>query len=888
MRPILILTSIFFALNAFSQSEKVEVIGWIKMKQQEGVLEGASACIISGDDRTLEVCTFSDQNGKFSIKVPASTSELRLIISHIGYLPYSQSVLLNPGITELDTIFLKEKSNLLDLVDVEAKAPPVLNKLDTTFYNPAYFLDSDVESSLDLLEVLPGISIDTEGIMYVNGIPVNKIMINGMPFFKDGFLLALEDVPADFLESVQVTSTKTKSEAFANEAGSQDAKTINLVIAKEKYGGYTGNIGAGGGTNERFDLQGGINSFGSKGLVSVLARAKNTNDLNISTGQNKVPAGLNTAQNYGLNFSGRIKDKIDVNGNYFVTGNKQENETERLRENFLPNSNFFSDSRTIMEDLSTTHTINLGFDFKINSTLMLNIAPTFGFQKNDNESFDSLVSFHSMNLFINGSSGLYETTGSVKNIGNRLSLTKKTGIKGNVLKLNVSNALVLANEEKEILLKTYFYTDTGDYNLHQDQIIRFGNNNSNVNADLSYKFGLDKQPVFITVGMAYLHRKSTEENSVFDKKESGEQTFFNETLSNNYELFSHEASPQLKLTYKKKNWSTNIALNQFYSMLNYTDILRPQNSLVRVYTGTRLNTKTKYQVSPGTNLSLSYELKNELPSIGQMQPFQNAQNPLFIIKGNPDLKVQENHQLNLNFQAYDSKKKRGVFANANATLRNNQVVVKSSLDENLVRTVTYANVSGGYSVSGNIRYDKRIMLDSGITVRFDVRLTPMLHRNINFNNDIRYENRIVSLIPKAMSKIVFANKNVLELGYQTFISNTYYELEQAVNQNLYMHQFHVTAGFHLFENCMWNNQFLYANTTSVNMNFQQSNALWNASIDYKLLSQKLELSLMVYDVLNKNVSVTQLATPEYIEDLKRAVLKRYVMLKLNWKISSMS
>jgi hypothetical protein len=294
----------------------------------------------------------------------------------------------------------------------------------------------------------------------------------------------------------------------------------------------------------------------------------------------------------------------------------------------------------------------------------------------------------------------------------------------------------------------------------------------------------------------------------------------------------------------------------------------------------------RYKINAATSLNSSYNLTNNAPSLSQMQPFLNNLDPLNVFQGNPDLKLQENHQFNVNLQSFDTQKNSSVFAHINMGLMNHQVVLKSDYDENLVKTSTFTNINGGYSIAGSIRYDKKIKLDSTLTLKFNFGLSSRVNKNISLNNGFTNENHIISLIPKINSKIILPNNNAISVGYQAFMTSTSYAFEEQVSQSLFRHQIHLTSDFHLFKNCIWYNQLLFANTNNLNTTFQQSNTLWNTSLSYKIFKEKATLSLDVYDILNRNISVTQVSTAEYIEDSERTVLERYALLKLTWIFKS--
>jgi hypothetical protein len=80
---------------------------------------------------------------------------------------------------------------------------------------------------------LPGVEVDVAGKITINGKAVDKILVNGKPFFGNDPTIATRNLAKDMIVKVQVTDIKTKAEAFAGDEGNKDKKTINHVINEE-------------------------------------------------------------------------------------------------------------------------------------------------------------------------------------------------------------------------------------------------------------------------------------------------------------------------------------------------------------------------------------------------------------------------------------------------------------------------------------------------------------------------------------------------------------------------------------------------------------------------------------------------------------------------------
>src|SRR5690606_19015445 len=103
----------------------------------------------------------------------------------------------------LEEVILRNIINLEGVVI--SGAPPIRIKTDTLEFNAASFKvrpDANVEA---LLKELPGVDIDEDGKITVNGKEVNQILVNGKPFFDKDGKIALQNLPANLINKVQVT-----------------------------------------------------------------------------------------------------------------------------------------------------------------------------------------------------------------------------------------------------------------------------------------------------------------------------------------------------------------------------------------------------------------------------------------------------------------------------------------------------------------------------------------------------------------------------------------------------------------------------------------------------------------------------------------------------------
>ena len=165
---------------------------------------------------------------------------------------------------------------------------PITIKKDTLEFNVKSFKTKKDANVEDLLQQLPGVEVDDEGKITVNGKPVNKLLVNGKPFFGDDPTITTRNLSKEIIEKVQVTDTKTKSEAFTGEEGDTQNKTINLTIKEENNQGYFGRIAGGKGTEDLYEYASIVNRFRGDRRISILAGGNNTNSRDLVLEKYKI------------------------------------------------------------------------------------------------------------------------------------------------------------------------------------------------------------------------------------------------------------------------------------------------------------------------------------------------------------------------------------------------------------------------------------------------------------------------------------------------------------------------------------------------------------------------------------------------------------------------
>ena len=901
---LLFITSFFY-----SQNQSFTLSGTVISADGQQPLESATIYLERIKDSTLLTYTISNQKGTFEIQEKTTDKNLRLNISYIGYQTFQKIIEIDKEIIELGNLEMVT-GETLDEVLIRSRAPITIKK-DTLEFNVKSFKTKKDATVEDLLKKLPGVEVDDAGNITVNGKAVNKILVNGKPFFGDDPTITTRNLTKEIIEKVQVTDTKTDAQAFAGEDTDGENKTINLTIKEENNKGVFGRLAAGGGTNERWEAAGFFNYFDNDQRISVLAGGNNINSPGFSFGEiNKFFGGGNSiffngngsfgidgrnfgggqgivaSQNAGVNYADTFGEKLDVSGDYFYSGSDGEDRSSTQRENILPDSRFFTNSNSSSTSDSDNHSVNVEFNIKVDSTFLINIRPSLSYRNgrrssnSDEESSDQdglLTNTGTTNSFFESEANGFE---------NELEITKRFGSRGSFIKLSLDNEWSNSTSEDFLTSLTEIFGDTPE-TIFRNQFTDGESTTNNISVQATYRYPLISKKLFLDARFDYQNNKDENINSTFDFDDTT-QTFslFNQDLSTDFTYTNSRSTPSLALNYRGEKLSGNARLGYVFRTLENEDDLR-DIALQQDFEAFEFSSYSNYRFSPKASVYGNYRLSNNPPGVSQIQPFQDVSDPLNIITGNPNLEPTNRHSFYLGYNEFDFQKRTGINVFVNGNVTNDQVVANTIVDENFVRNTTYANVNGNYGFSGSASYSRDIKIDTLRTLKYRVRSSYNTQRAINFNNGEQYASTTNSVTPNL--QLTFNWKDILDIipSYGISFTSTKYDLDTFDDRDFLRHTARLQTATFLPKKLEWRNDINYSFNPDVAPGFQQSAWFWNSTVAYSILKDQGTITLKVYDLLNQNTNARRTATQNFIQDSQSLVLQRYFLLSFSWKFNSL-
>lgn len=202
-------------------------------------------------------------NGDFSLEGLPLFGQYRLVVTAIGYKTIEQKVAFQLKMgqgqdmsqalaavdKDLGNIKLEQDPKLLASVTVTGSKPLIEMGIDRKIFNVEKNIASAGGTAVDVMRQVPSINVDIEGnVTLRNAAP--QIFVDGRPT-----TLTLDQIPADAIQSIEIiTNPSAKYDASGGQSG-----ILNIVLKKNRKAGYNGSVRAGIDSRGKFNGGGDIN-----------------------------------------------------------------------------------------------------------------------------------------------------------------------------------------------------------------------------------------------------------------------------------------------------------------------------------------------------------------------------------------------------------------------------------------------------------------------------------------------------------------------------------------------------------------------------------------------------------------------------------------------------
>ncbi|MBM3411921.1 MAG: hypothetical protein FJY19_00855 [Bacteroidetes bacterium] len=907
----------------------------------------ATVSVINSKDSSLASFALTSKKGDFEIN-NLLPGDYRLIISSKGFEEISRnlSISAEKKIIDLGSLMMSKDYKTLEGVVVTTESPIVV-KNDTVQFNTSGFKTIPNATVEDLLKKIPGMEVDKEGTVKAQGEQVQRIIVDGKEFFGNDPKLATKNLTADMVESVQVFDDMSEQSKFTRIDDGSRSKTINIKLKKDKNKGYFTRALAGAGSNDRFEGNLSFNNFNGNKRFSALFNTNNINKQGfsfndiisamggfsgfgsggnssgsggggfgggsggggfgggmqvISTGRSGGGfggsfGGQNTgvirSLSSGLNFSNEWGTKTKFTGSYFFSDSRPVQEQNILRQTFFVNDSIAYQNRTSRSDnLNQNHRVNIRFEYQIDSLTSILYTPQLTLQHSDNSSFDSSMTTsqtptRSYTAIRTNSRNANVRDGS--NFNNNILFRRKFKKIGRTITIGLSSTWGMSESDGKTISNNHFFLPDGNpvlyfaQNQQYSQAIKTRNNI--VSTSYTEPLGNNK---LLEINYAYTNNFSRSEKETFNYNASNDKYDNPNLLQTNRfkNLFeAHRTGLNFRVQEKKYNYQMGVGVQQSLLENHTYQAATRKDSLIRQnFTNFFPTANFNYTPSRSKNLRFSYNGRTNQPTVTQLQNVPDVTDTLNVRIGNPGLKQEFTHNVNLGYNTFNLATFRFVAANINISATNNRIV-NSIITRGPVQTTTYANVNGylrGFSY---------------FTLGLPFKNPKLKGSNINTTNTMLYL-RDISLINKrenitqtfTLTQGVGVNisKEKFDIGLRTNFgyNKLNYSINSKLNEEYWTQTYNADLTYKLPASFIITTNFDYLINTGRAAGFNQRIPLLGASISKLMFKNKNgELKISANDLLNQNQSITRTAGDNYLQDTRSMVLRRYFLVSFLFNLN---
>ncbi|MBO9592447.1 MAG: hypothetical protein J7599_06010 [Niabella sp.] len=935
MRRLVLLILILLPFAVFAQKKTGSIKGILYDSINDYALQSASVTVYKQADSSIVEFQLTNTQGEFDIKnIPAKTA-LYCIITYTGYRPLIRDFQLDTlnMLTNFGKLFLTHQGkDELEEVVVKAVQPLRMNG-DTLEINPdAFKLDSNAVVE-DMLLRVPGLTVWGDGTITMNGRKLEKVYVDGKPFFGGAAQTATQNLPKNAIEKIQLYQEKDVSKLTNTEEKTDSLYSMNIKLKADKKKGLFGKIGAGYGTDDRYTGDAVAQAYDKKNQLGIAAGINNINKEE-GTGENAFMENT-FKSNFRFFYGGRGNANDGITrrtyGNLKWQHSFSESENSQFYNRFTSDYGFLNTNSNITSNNTNVQTIE---DYRLTS---------FNKNRSNNESTSNTVKFlyenrkkfgnfvnisanyvnqystgtsdASTDVFRNDSTAVSRTSSNSYSSNNSNNFYMFGWVRSNDFELrddprknfsinfgggyneNVSNRGTVNTYES---LVDSIYTNTIDR--------KYNNKNKNYNANIGLNYDGFRQFLFgiynfFNINMSLINNinfsRSEQDAAAFDFDGPNNQYVVNRQLTNTNTLTNFSYNPALNFnkSFNKSVWG------KYYYWLNFGMDLRYQFQTQKNESSV-LNRNIDRSINafvPSLNANFNYQKENafriysylwantntQLPSIDQLYPIVDTTERYNVISGNPFLKTSRVQYLNYNFDI--SRAKPNSKSNYGARLGFNFNNTRRAIGDSLV----YLPDSSGRSIRHLINVDYQRNLSANL--------------NLNFSHNINKKSTIgLTYIPSLSTYIRPGYIGSLQSTSRNFtLSNNFNLLYNLIDKfNISIgeivstnrnHQSNSKQQASAIRSYITTSNINYFVTKSLSLNtsvnYQTNKAanrdavaftIWNANILYRFMQQKAEVKLSAFDLLKQNRNINNSLGYNFASTTVTNGLQQYFMLTFSY------
>ena len=301
MKNLVLFFAFFITSVSFSQSIRFD--GYIQ-DQQKNPLEMANVMAVNNATKAMDSYGITNDKGKFQLSLKPNASYV-IKISYLG-MQSKEITISTKSENMTQNIVMDDAGIELEGVEI-VREMPVSIKGDTIVYNADSFKSGTERKLEDVLKKLPGVEVNADGEIEVEGKKVTKLMVEGKDFFDGDTKLGVKNIPADAIDKIQVLRNYNEIGALKGLENDQDNVAMNITLKEGKKNFWFGDMTAGIGVGQldsRYIINPKLFYYSPKYSINLITNFNNIGELPL------------TAQDY-FKFTGGFRNMMKKGGSNF-------------------------------------------------------------------------------------------------------------------------------------------------------------------------------------------------------------------------------------------------------------------------------------------------------------------------------------------------------------------------------------------------------------------------------------------------------------------------------------------------------------------------------------------------------------------------------------------
>lgn len=896
---VLLLIHIVWASSMFGQiAGEGRISGKLVDKNTREAILQANIRVLNNDS-TFVTGVASGANGKFSI--PIRYGAYIVHISFIGYVDVYANIRVSAEKPKIDmaTIEMKDNPILLSEAVVTAKAAEIRIKGDTLEYNADSYKVTESAVVEDLLKKMPGVEVDAQGKITVNGREIKKILVDGEEFFSNDPKVASKNLPAKMVERLQVLDRRTDLSQMTGFDDGEEETVINLTVRPGMKQGLLGNAFAGYGSKNRYEANAMVNSMKNKDQYTFLGGLNNTNNAGFSDFSSSLFQGLGgrrgrrgglgnqdgitRSANGGLNFSKTFSDAFKWGGNirYGYTDN---NTTSRVfTQNLISAGNTFENETNMRHAINHNFNMDFRMEWEPDTLTKIIFSPGASLYKNKRTESGEFITVDEKDAPINNGDSKYASDGTGKNMNARLEVSRRLSKPGRVLSMQLRGGLDDSQNSGSSSSLTFYNGSRPDDVI--DQEFTNANTSKNWRGYISYVEPVGRNN-FMQVAYNFRRNVSKSDKDTRSKDAAGNYTVLDSAYSKRLEndFINQEIELNFRSVREKYDYTLGFSV-------------QPSRSVSKTFIGEKkiipdlrqdvINyapmAQFNYRWSRQHNLRIRYYGETNQPTVQQLSPVVDVSDPLNITVGNPDLSPSFQHQLRVRYQNFNPEKNRSFMFFGNGGYLTNDIVSSTLTDRVTGRKeTTFENVGGNWNANG--RFIMNLPLKNIKFSVFSMSFAGYNHTNGFSNNEANLNKRLNLM--QALGLNYRSEAFDFSLRGSTGYNSVKNSLDGQRNQTYYDYRTHASTTIYLPYDFSIESDVSYNTNSGYADGYRQNEWLWNAAIQKQIFKQKNgTVRFKIYDILQQRTNISRTATSNYIRDTTTNTLTSYFMFHFVYRFN---